>query len=141
MSAAPPGAAPVLPGPAADGGTERRRAKPVTPTTMDMDDTATDDAAERPPYLLAGVVFVAVLALSLATLAPPAQFWDTPEYIAAAYVLGIPHPPGNPLFVILAHVWGMIPWLATYAARINLFSAVASSLAAALFFLVGERWL
>ena len=113
----------------------------MTPTGTEMDDTAMDLAAERPPYRLAGVVFLAVLALYVVTLAPTAQFWDTPEYIAAAYVLGIPHPPGNPLFVIMAHVWGMIPWMSAYAARINLFSAVASSLAAALFFLVGERWL
>lgn len=100
--------------------------------------TTTD---ERPPYPLAGVVALGALALYAATLAPTAQFWDTPEYIAAAYVLGIPHPPGNPLFVLLAHVWGLIPWVHAYAARINLLSAVASALSAGLWFLVAERWL
>jgi hypothetical protein len=79
--------------------------------------------------------------LYVATLAPTAQFWDTPEYIAAAYVLGIPHPPGNPLFVILAHVWGLVPWMQGYAARINLFAAVTSALAAGFWFLIAERWL
>ena len=96
---------------------------------------------ERPPYLLAGVVTLAVLVLYVATLAPTAQFWDTPEYIAAAYVLGIPHPPGNPLFVILAHTWGLIPWMQHYAARINLMSAVMSAFTAGFWFLIGERWL
>jgi hypothetical protein len=86
-------------------------------------------------------VALATLVLYVLTLAPTAQFWDTPEYIAAAYSLGIPHPPGNPLFVILAHVWGMIPWMATYAARINLMSAVLSALSAGFWFLIGERWL
>jgi len=51
---------------------------------------------ERPPYRTAGAVALAVLALYVATLAPTAQFWDTPEYLTAAFVLGIPHPPGNP---------------------------------------------
>jgi hypothetical protein len=96
---------------------------------------------KRPPYLMAGLVALGTLVLYVATLAPTAQFWDTPEYIAAAYVLGIPHPPGNPLFVILAHTWGLLPWLHTYAARINLFAAVTSAFSAGFWFLIAERWL
>ncbi len=96
---------------------------------------------ERPPYPLAGLTALGALALYAATLAPTAQFWDTPEYITAAYVLGIPHPPGNPLFVLLAHVWGLVPWVPVYAARINLLSAVASAVSAGLWFLIAERWL
>lgn len=106
-----------------------------------MTSTVLDSQDERPPYLLAGAVALATLVLYVATLAPTAQFWDTPEYIAAAYVLGIPHPPGNPLFVILAHTWGLVPWVHAYAARINLMSAVMSALTAGFWFLIGERWL
>jgi hypothetical protein len=90
---------------------------------------------------MAGVVALGILVLYVLTLAPTAQFWDTPEYIAAAYVLGIPHPPGNPLFVILAHTWGLIPWLHSYAARINLMSAVMSACSAGFWFLIAERFL
>jgi len=100
--------------------------------------TTTD---ERPPYLMAGCVALGILVLYVLTLAPTAQFWDTPEYIAAAYVLGIPHPPGNPLFVILAHTWGLIPWMHGYAARINLMSAVMSAFSAGFWFLIAERWM
>lgn len=96
---------------------------------------------QRPPYLIAGAVALGALILYIITLAPTTQFWDTSEYIAAAYVLGIPHPPGNPLFVILAHVWGLIPMAAAYAARINLFAAATSAVAAGCWFLIGERWL
>ena len=96
---------------------------------------------EKPPYLWAALTAGIVFAIYLATLAPTTAFWDTSEYIAAAKVLGIPHPPGNPLFVILAHVFGLIPLAASYAVRINLFAAVTSAASAGLWFLVAERWL
>src|SRR5919205_1846156 len=101
----------------------------------------TDIRQERPPYLFALGTFVAVFAIYLVTLAPTTAFWDTSEYIAAAKVLGIPHPPGNPLFVILAHTWGLLPLAASYAVRINLFAATTSAAAAGFWFLVTERWL
>jgi len=101
----------------------------------------TATSQERPPYLWALATFVLVLLIYVLTLAPTTAFWDASEYIAAAYVLGIPHPPGNPLFVILAHVFGLLPLAESYAVRINLFAAVTSAGAAAFWFLVAERWL
>jgi hypothetical protein len=101
----------------------------------------TAEPRDPPPYLFAGLTGLVVLGIYIATLAPTTAFWDTSEYIAAAYVLGIPHPPGNPLFVVLAHVWGAIPFAASYAVRINLFAAVTSALSAALWFLVADRWM
>lgn len=95
----------------------------------------------RPPYWYAALTGVIVFAIYLATLAPTTAFWDTSEYLAAAYVLGIPHPPGNPLFTILAHTWGSIPFADSYAVRINLFAATTSAASAALWFLVAERWM
>jgi len=102
-----------------------------------------DDATpQRPPYLMAGLVTLGVLLLYVVTLAPTTQFWDTSEYIAAAYVLGIPHPPGNPLFTLLAHTWGdLLVFVGHYAKRINLFAASTSAVAAGCWFLIGERWM
>src|SRR6266576_2645930 len=97
--------------------------------------------AVKPPYLMAGCVSLGALVLYILTLAPTTQFWDTSEYIAAAYTLGIPHPPGNPLFVLMAHVFGMLPFVAGYAQRINLFAAVTSAISAGCWFLIAERWL
>jgi hypothetical protein len=94
-----------------------------------------------PPYLWAGVTALVIFGIYLATLAPTTAFWDTSEYIAAARVLGIPHPPGNPLFTLLAHSFGLLPLAASYAARINLFAAVCSALASGMWFLVADRWL
>lgn len=90
-----------------------------------------DEAAYRPPYLAAGLATLAVFALYAITLAPTTQFWDTSEYIATAHILGIPHPPGNPLFVVLARAWELLlaPTGLSIAVRINLFSAAMSALA------------
>ena len=95
----------------------------------------------RPPYGMAAGVSVGALILYILTLAPTTQFWDASEYITAAHALGIPHPPGNPFFVIVAHVWGLLPLGADYAQRINLLAALTSALSAGLWFLIGERWL
>src|SRR5213594_3997520 len=95
----------------------------------------------KPPYLMGALVSLGALILYVLTLAPTTQFSDTSEYFAAAYTLGIPHPPGNPLFVLIAHVFGMVPILKEYAARINLFAAVTSAVSAGCWFLVAERWL
>jgi hypothetical protein len=95
--------------------------------------------SQKPPYLWALFTAFVVLLIYLATLAPTTAFWDTSEYIAAAKVLGIPHPPGNPLFVILAHTFGLLPLAESYAVRINLFAAVTSAASAGLWFLVAER--
>jgi len=97
--------------------------------------------AERPPYGWAALTGMLILALYVLTLSPTTAFWDTSEYIAAAKVLGIPHPPGNPLFTVMAHAWGLLPLAEHYATRINLFAAFTSAAASALWFLVAERWL
>lgn len=61
--------------------------------------------AYRVPYLAAALTTLGVWLLYAWTLGPTTWFWDTSEYIATAHMLGIPHPPGNPLFVLLARAW------------------------------------
>jgi hypothetical protein len=95
-------------------------------------------------YTAAVAVGAAVLAGYALTLAPTVTFWDAGELIAAAHTLGIPHPPGTPVFVLLAHVWALVVPIGEYAARTNLLSATASAAAAACWFLVAHattRWL
>ena len=91
---------------------------------------------ERPPYPAAVGVAAAVFLVYLLTLAPTVTFWDAGEFIAAAKTLGIPHPPGTPLFVLIAHVWGLLVPIGEYAYRTNLLSALFSALASGLLFLV-----
>ena len=91
-----------------------------------------------PPYAWAAGAAGAVGLLYIATLAPTTAFWDTSEYIATAHIMGIPHPPGNPLFIILARTWDILLGVfgLSTAIRINLFSAVMSALAHGFWFLV-----
>jgi hypothetical protein len=95
----------------------------------------------RPPYLAAAFATVGVLALYALTLAPTTQFWDASEYIATGHRLGIPHPPGNPTFVVLARAWDvLLSWTGlSVAVRINLLSATMSALAHGLWFLLAHR--
>jgi hypothetical protein len=97
---------------------------------------ADDDA---PPYVAATIVALGVLALYLVTMAPSTAMWDTSEYIAAAYTFGIPHPPGNPFFVIVGHLFSLLPIAGSVAARVNVLAAICSAVAAGVWFLITEH--
>jgi hypothetical protein len=98
-------------------------------------------AAGKPPYLAAAIASIAILTLYVLTLAPTTAMWDTSEYIAAAYRMSLPHPPGNPLFILIGRVFTLLPIAPTVAERVNLLAAITSALAAGLWFLVSERLL
>src|SRR5258708_11491889 len=93
----------------------------------------------RPSYIAAAIVSLAVLVLYLLTLAPNTAMWDTSEYIAAAYPLGLPHPPGNPLFVLIGRVFSIIPIAGSIATRVNILAALCSAVSAGMWFLITER--
>src|SRR5215212_4713566 len=93
----------------------------------------------RPSYLAAGIAALVVFVLYAITLSPSTAMWDTSEYIAAAYTLGLPHPPGNPLFVLIGRVFSLLPIAPNVAMRINVLAAVTSALSAGFWFLVTER--
>jgi len=85
--------------------------------------------------LCAGVVFLAALSLYSWTLAPTVTLTDSGELIVVAHNLGVAHPPGFPLWVMLAHLATMVPF-GSVALRINFTSAFFAALACAMLPLV-----
>jgi hypothetical protein len=85
----------------------------------------------RAVLLCAGVVFLAALLLYSWTLAPTVTLTDSGELIVVARGLGIAHPPGVPLWIILAHLASLVPF-GNVAARINFSSAFFAALACAM---------
>src|SRR5438477_7743964 len=98
-----------------------------------------EDLDYTPSYRAAAVAAALVFVLYLMTLAPSTAMWDTSEYIAAAYILGLPHPPGNPFFVLIGKFFTLMPIGGTIAARVNILAAVSSAVSAGMWFLITER--
>jgi hypothetical protein len=101
--------------------------------------TADSGAGYEPSYKAAAIAALLVFLLYYVTLSPSAWMWDTGEYMAAAKVLGLPHPPGNPFFMLVAHVFGDMPLPGGYAQHINIMAALASAASAGFWFLITER--
>jgi len=93
----------------------------------------------EPSYRAAAAVSAVIFILYLITLAPSTAMWDTSEYIAAAYTFGLPHPPGNPFFVLLGRFFAILPIAPNVAMRINILAALCSAGAAGMWFLITER--
>ena len=93
----------------------------------------------KPSYIPAAIASALVFILYLLTLAPSVAMWDTGEYMASTKVLGLPHPPGNPFFMLLGHAFATLPIPVSYGARINIMAALASALSAGFWFLITER--
>lgn len=74
-------------------------------------------------------VFIVAAASYLLTMEPTASFWDCGEFIASAYKLEVGHPPGAPLFMIVAKVFSLLAGddVTKVAMMVNSMSALASA--------------
>jgi hypothetical protein len=73
------------------------------------------------------ITFIVSFLIYLATLAPTIIFSDAPELVAAGFDLGIAHPPGYSLYLILLKLSSFIPF-GSLSFRGNLLSAFFASL-------------
>jgi len=80
-------------------------------------------------------VFLVALLLYTLTLAPTVTLVDSGELIVVAHGLGVAHPPGFPLWVILAHIASLVLF-GNVAVRINFSSALFAAVASAMLTLV-----
>ncbi len=79
--------------------------------------------------LIAGFIFLFSFLLYLKTMAPTTSFWDCGEFIATAYIMGVPHPPGSPLFLLVGRLFTLLPLFGDIGARVNIISPITSALA------------
>ncbi|MBU1261392.1 DUF2723 domain-containing protein [bacterium] len=63
----------------------------------------------------------------LLVLPSTVTFGDSGDFITSAYVLGIPHPSGYPLYTLINHLFSYIP-ISNIGMRITLSSAIFASL-------------
>lgn len=75
------------------------------------------------------LVFAIATAVYIATIEPTASFWDCGEYIATAYKLEVGHPPGAPLFLLIANFFSNFAGgdVMEVAKWVNVLSALCSS--------------
>jgi hypothetical protein len=85
--------------------------------------------------VIAGAVFFISLFVYILTLSDTVVFWDVGEFIAASYLLQVPHPPGSPLFLLVGKLFGMVPFYSDPAVRLHFISALASALTAMFLYL------
>ncbi|MBN1347902.1 DUF2723 domain-containing protein [candidate division KSB1 bacterium] len=91
--------------------------------------------------LMALLVFAISLVTYLRTIAPTTSFWDCGEFITCSYILGVPHPPGAPLYLLIGRIFSMIPFAEDIGLRVNLISAITSALTVMLGYLIIVRFI
>jgi hypothetical protein len=75
------------------------------------------------------VIFAIAASTYLMTIEPTASLWDCGEYIASSYKLEVGHPPGNPVFMVMARFFTLFAGGNTsrVAAMVNSMSAIVSA--------------
>lgn len=83
---------------------------------------------------LAGALFVLYAIGACRTI----YVGDSGELVTAVYLVGIPHPSGYPLYVLLGKLWTLLLPLGSVAFRMSLFSAACAALTGGVLFALGR---
>lgn len=95
----------------------------------------------RGDWAVAALVAAVLGALYVRTLAPTVLAADSGEFQLAAYLGGIAHPTGYPLYLMLGWAWSHALPVGDPAYRVNLFSALWAALAVGTLYLLARRTL
>ena len=94
--------------------------------------------------LMAILTFLISFVIYFLTMAPTTSFWDCGEFIATSVIMGVPHPPGTPLYLLLGNFFSQIPLFDDIGARVNFISVLVSALAVMFTYLISvqliEEW-
>jgi hypothetical protein len=74
-------------------------------------------------------VFIATFFIYARTAADSVSFWDCGEFAACSYEMGVPHPPGSPLFVLLGRMFSLVPFVHDISVRVSYVSVFGGSFA------------
>ena len=85
--------------------------------------------------IIAFLIFVGTLTVYYLTQARSLSFWDAGEYVTCSSILGVPHPPGNPFYILLGHFITNIFSSSAHAFVVNILSGIFSALAVMLTYL------
>jgi transmembrane protein TMEM260 (protein O-mannosyltransferase) len=100
----------------------------------------TRERIARVATVLAGAAAFAIpTAVYVASASHEPASWDTAELQGVPYILGISHPTGFPLFVLLGYVWSHVLAVGSVAFRMNAMSAVCLGVAALMAYAVALR--
>ncbi|HNZ06499.1 MAG TPA: DUF2723 domain-containing protein [Candidatus Cloacimonadota bacterium] len=106
---------------------------------------ALDDSIYRPQVIIAPktnmmiawIIFAASLLVYLLTQARTLSFWDSGEYATCMSILGVPHPPGNPFYIVFGRaVIALFGGLVSHAVLAAFISGITSAFAVMLTYLV-----
>lgn len=89
--------------------------------------------------IFGAIVFVIAAMTYFITVQPSVSFWDCGEFIASAYGMQVPHPPGTPFFLILGRVFSMIPFADNIALRVNMVSVISSAFVILFLYLIAVK--
>ena len=78
--------------------------------------------------LLGAALLLVASFVYLSTIEPTTSFWDCGEFIASSYKLEIGHPPGNPVFQLIARFFTLFAGAEKAAMMVNAMSAICSAL-------------
>jgi hypothetical protein len=92
----------------------------------------------RADWMQAGIVALALLALYALTSPRTVSLEDDGGFILSSYFLGVEHPPGYPLFTLVAHLFSKLPF-GSVAYRVHLTSAFFGALTAAAAWLCARK--
>ena len=89
--------------------------------------------------IFAAIAFAAGFLTYWSSVAPTTSFWDCGEFIACSYIMGVPHPPGSPLFLLWGRVMSLLPIANDIGLRVNMISVIVSSFSLLFLYLTTVR--
>ncbi|MCD4651785.1 MAG: DUF2723 domain-containing protein [Candidatus Cloacimonetes bacterium] len=119
---------------------QRRKMKDLpVEQVISLDDEITKPralVAKKTNTIVGLLVFLATIFVYIRTQALTLSFWDCGEYITCGSILGIPHAPGNPFYIILGRFFSIIGLGLPHAIIVSWTSVLFSALAVMFIYLI-----